>query len=161
MITKAEVTESFEYRSGHLYWKRVAHANKQYLVDTPAGSLHKTGYRHVTWMGKVHKVHRLIFMLHHGYLPPEVDHINGDRADNRIENLRAANRSENQCNRGALSSNTSGHPGVSWHKKSKAWVVRVMKNGKTVVQQYFKDLELASLVATEARSKYHGAYAKT
>lgn len=100
-------------------------------------------------------------MLHHCYMPQEVDHINGDRADNRIENLRAANRSENQCNRFALASNTSGHPGVSWHKKSKAWLVRVMKNGKTVFQQYFKDLELAGLVATEARSLYHGVYAKT
>jgi len=154
------VAECFEHCDGKLYWKKVAHPNKQYLVGQEAGSIHQTGYRHVTWLGKVHKAHRLIFMLHHGYLPPEVDHINGDRQDNRIENLRAANRSENQCNRPALASNTSGYPGVSWHKKSKAWCVRVMKNGKTVVQQYFKDLELAGLFAAEARSLYHGAYAK-
>lgn len=160
MITQSQVAECFEYRDGTLYWRGVTHPNKQYLADKPAGSIHKTGYRHVTWMGKVHKVHRLIFLMHHGYLPPEVDHINGDRADNRIENLRAANRSENQCNRPALASNTSGYPGVSWHKKSKAWMVRVMKNGKTVVQEYFKDLELAGLVAQEARAKFHGQFAR-
>lgn len=160
MITQELIAQCFEYRDGLLYWKGVTHPNKTRWVNKPAGSIHKTGYRHITWMGKVHKAHRLIFMLHHGYLPPEVDHINGDRQDNRIENLRAANRSENQCNRGALANNTSGYPGVSWHKKSKAWCVRVMKNGKTVIQQYFKDLELAGLVATEARSKYHGAYVK-
>jgi hypothetical protein len=160
MITKAQVSECFEHRDGKLYWKKVAHPNKQYLVGQEAGSIHKTGYRHVTWRGKIHKVHRLIFLLEYGYLPPEVDHINGDRQDNRIENLRPATRSENQCNRPALASNTSGYPGVSWHKKSKAWCVRVMKNGKTVVQQYFKDLELAGLVAIEARAKYHGVYAK-
>lgn len=160
MITQAQVAECFEYRDGTLYWRSATHPNKQYLADKPAGSMHKTGYRHVTWMGKVHKVHRLIFLLHHGHLPPEVDHINGDRADNRIENLRAANRSENQCNRPALASNTSGYPGVSWHKKSKAWMVRVMKNGKTVVQEYFKDLELAGLVAQEARAKFHGQFAR-
>jgi hypothetical protein len=154
------VAECFEHRDGKLYWKKVAHPNKQYLVGQEAGSIHQTGYRHVTWLGKVHKVHRLIFLLEYGYLPPEVDHINGDRQDNRLENLRPATRSENQCNRGALASNTSGYPGVTWHKASKAWVVRVMKNGKTVVQQYCKDLELAGLVATEARSLYHGAYAK-
>jgi hypothetical protein len=161
MITQQLVVDCFEYRDGLLYWKKVTHPNKQYMTDKPAGSIHKTGYRHITWKNKVYKTHRLIFMLHHGYLPPEIDHINGDRQDNRIENLRPANRSENQCNRFALANNTSGYPGVSWHKKSKAWCVRVMKNGRTVVQQYFKDLELAGLVAVEARSLYHGQYAKS
>jgi hypothetical protein len=160
-MNQQDVTDCFEYRDGYLYWKGVSHPNKQHMMNKPAGSIHKTGYRHITWRGKVQKAHRLIFMLHYNYLPPEIDHINGDRADNRIENLRPATRSENQCNRNALASNTSGYPGVSWHKASKAWLVRVMKNGKTVVQKYFKDLELAGLVATEARSLYHGAYAKS
>jgi hypothetical protein len=160
MITQQDVTDCFEYRDGYLYWKGVSHPNKQHMMDKPAGSIHKTGYRHITWRGKVHKSHRLIFMLHYGYLPPEVDHINGDRADNRIENLRPATRSENQCNRNALASNTSGYSGVSWHKASKAWLVRVMKNGKSHLIGYFKDLELAGLVAAEARCLYHGAYAK-
>lgn len=160
MITQELIAQCFEYKDGLLYWKDVTHSNKQSLADKPAGSIHKTGYRHITWMGKIHKAHRLIFMLHYGYLPPEVDHINGDRQDNRIENLRPANRSENQCNRDVLANNTSGYAGVSWHKKSQSWLVRVMKNGKTVVNKYFKDLELAGLVATEARSLYHGAYAK-
>lgn len=160
MITQQMIADCFEYRDGLLYWKGVAHPNKQYLLDKPAGSIHKTGYRHITWQGKPQKAHRLIFMLHHGYMPKEVDHINGNRSDNRIENLRAVTRSENQCNRGVLSSNTSGYAGVSWHKKSKSWVVRVMKNGKTVVEKYFKNLELAGLVAEEARSLYHGKYAK-
>ena len=159
MITQAQVTDCFEHRDGKLYWKKVAHPNKQYLVGQEAGSIHKTGYRHVTWMNKIHKVHRLIFLLVYGYLPKEIDHINGDRQDNRIENLRAVNRSQNQRNRTTLVNNTSGYPGVSWHKKSKAWLVRVMKNGKLVYQHYFKDLELAGLVATEARSLYHGVCA--
>lgn len=160
MINQKLVADCFEYKDGFLYWKKVTHPNKQGLFNKPAGSIHKTGYRHITWMNKVYKAHRLIFMLHHGYLPPEVDHINGNRADNRIENLRPANRSENQCNRFALASNTSGYPGVSWHKKSNAWIVRVMKYGKTHCIGYFKNLELAGLVAAEARSIYHGEYAK-
>ena len=154
------VAECFEHRDGKLYWKKVAYPSKQYLVGQEAGSIHQTGYRHVTWLGKVHKVHRLIFLLEYGYLPPEVDHINGDRQDNRLENLRPATRSQNQCNRGALASNTSGYPGVTWHKASKAWYVRVMKDGKSKIIGYFKDLELAGLFAAEARSLYHGAYAK-
>jgi hypothetical protein len=160
MITQQQVAECFEYKDGALYWKKMQHANKQYLIGTLAGSIHPTGYRHITWMNKICKAHRLIFLLHHGYMPPEIDHINGDRQDNRIENLRPANRSENQCNRPALANNTSGYPGVSWHKKSNAWIVRVMKNGKTVFHQYVKDLELAGLVATEARVIYHGKYVR-
>ena len=160
MITQQLIADTFEYRDGHLYWKAVTHPNKMRWLDKPAGSLHKYGYWHITWMNKIEKAHRLIFMLHHGYMPPEVDHINGNRADNRIENLRAANRSENQCNRGTLASNTSGYPGVSWHRKTSKWVVRVMKDGVSRCFGYFDDLELAGLVATEARSLYHGAYAK-
>ena len=161
MITQQLITEYFDYKDGCLYWKKTVHGNKQYLVGQMAGSIHQYGYRHITWMGKSHKAHRLIFMLHNGFMPQEIDHINGDRADNRIENLRAVTRSENQCNRGILANNTSGYAGVSWHKKSKAWVVRVMKNGKTQLQMYFKDLELAGLVAEEARSIYHGKFART
>lgn len=160
MITQEAIKEWFEYRDGRLYWKKVTHPNKQYLVGQKVGSTHKTGYRHVTWANKTWKVHRLIFVLHHGYLPKEIDHINGDRSDNRIENLRAVTRSENQCNRPILPSNTSGYAGVSWHKKSQAWVVRVMKNGKSHLIGYFKELELAGLVSAEARSIYHGVYAK-
>ena len=159
-MNQALVAESFNHKDGHLYWKKVAHPNKQYLVGQKVGSIHKTGYRHVTWLGKIHKVHRLIYLLEHGYLPKEIDHINGDRQDNRLENLRDVTRSQNQCNRNALSSNTSGYPGVSWHKNSKSWAVRLMKDGKTKAIGYFKDLELAGLVSSEARSLYHGAYAK-
>ena len=160
MITQQLVAECFEHRDGKLYWKKVMHPNKQYLVGKEVGSIHKTGYRHVTWMGKIHKVHRLIFLLEHGYLPKEIDHINGDRQDNRLENLREVTRSENQFNKAMCSNNTSGFRGVNWHKHSKSWVVRVCTKGKTKILGYFKDLELAGLVADEARNLYHGKYAK-
>lgn len=158
-MNQALVAEYFDHKDGHLYWKKVMHPNKQYLVGQEVGSIHKTGYRHVTWMGKIHKVHRLIFLLKHGYLPKEIDHINGDRQDNRIENLREVTRSENQFNKAMCSNNTSGFRGVNWHKHSKSWVVRVCTKGKTKILGYFKDLELAGLVADEARNLYHGKFA--
>jgi hypothetical protein len=109
-------------------------------------------------MGKVWKVHRLIFMLVHGYLPKEIDHINGDRSDNRIENLREVSRSENQYNKSAQR-NRSGYRGVSWHEKTKKWAVRVMKEGKSQSFGYFDDLEFAGFVAEEARRKLYGEFA--
>jgi len=160
MITQQLVAECFEHRDGKLYWKKVAHSNKQYLVGQEVGCIHSTGYRHVTWMNKPHKVHRLIFLLEYGYLPKEIDHINGDRQDNRIENLREVTRSQNQFNKTMCKNNTSGTRGVSWHQKSGSWVVRVCANGKSKSIGYFKDLELAGLVADEARAIYHGVYAK-
>ena len=153
------VAEYFDHKDGRLYWKKVMHPNKQYLVGQEVGSIHQTGYRHVTWQGKVYKVHRLIYLLEHGYLPKEIDHINGDRQDNRLENLREVTRSQNQYNKPMCKNNTSGSRGVSWHKASKAWVVRVSVNKKSKLIGYFKDLELADLVGTMAREKYHGQYA--
>lgn len=157
MITQELIAETFEYKDGALYWKKPTHPNKDYLIGTLAGSIHKTGYRHITWMNNINKAHRLIFMLHYGYMPKEIDHINGDRADNRLENLREVTRSQNQYNK-TPQANTSGVRNVSWHKKSKAWIVRLTMQGKTVFQQYFKDLELAELVAIEARDKFFGKY---
>jgi len=158
-MNQALVAEYFDHKDGHLYWKKVAHPNKQYLVGQEVGCIHQTGYRHVTWKGKVHKVHRLIFLLEHGYMPKEIDHINGNRQDNRLENLREVTRSQNQYNKTICSNNTSGSRGVSWHKKSNSWVVRISVNHKNKSIGYFKDLELADLVGTMAREKYHGQYA--
>ena len=155
-MTQDEVHQLFEYRDGRLHHRTASRGRK---VGDAAGCIGGTGYRRIGIGGRYYTEHALVFLMFHGYVPKEIDHINGDRADNRIENLRAANRSENQCNRGALSSNTSGHPGVSWHKKSSSWAVRLMKNGKTRALGYFKDLELAALVSAEARAKFHGQFA--
>ena len=158
MITHQDVADCFEYRDGYLYWKGVSHPNKQHMLDKPAGSIHKTGYRHITWRGKVQKAHRLIFMLHHGFMPQEIDHINGDRADNRIENLRSVTRSQNQYNK-RPQRNVSGYRGVTWHKKTGKWLVRVGLNNKNKSLGYYDDLELAALVAEEGRSLHYGQFA--
>jgi len=130
------------------------------FAGSVAGSVNRRGYVELTIACRKWLAHRLAWYYMHGAVPVAVDHINGNRQDNRLENLREVTRSENQCNRGVLANNTSGYAGVSWHKKSKAWVVRLMKNGKSHMIGYFKDLELAGLVASEARSLYHGTFAK-
>jgi hypothetical protein len=158
MINKELVSEYFDHKDGSLYWKKVTHPNKSYLIGQEVGFIHSTGYRHVTWLGKQHKVHRLIYLMVHGYMPKEIDHINGNRADNSIENLREVTRSQNQCNKTMCSSNTSGYKGVSWHKIANKWSVRLSKNGKSKHFGYYDDLELAGLVALEARDLHFGKY---
>jgi hypothetical protein len=160
MITQKIVKHYFELKDDCLYWKNVVHLNQSKLIGQKAGSIHSTGYKHITFNGKVYKSHRLIWLYVYGYLPKEIDHINGDRQDNRLENLREVTRSQNQFNKCLAKNNTSGTKGVSWHKKSKSWTVRLCINKKPKHLGYFKDLELANLVAQEARNKYYGEYAR-
>jgi hypothetical protein len=93
-------------------------------------------------------------------LPEFLDHIDGNTFNNCIENLRPATISQNNCNQVIRKDNTSGIKGVSWCKTWKKWKVRVQINRKRISFGYFKNLELAELVAIEARNKFHGNFAK-
>ena len=115
----------------------------------------KMGYIRVGISKKYYLLHRLIFMMHYGYMPDEVDHINGNKLDNRIDNLRAASKSQNLRNRPRNINNTSGYKNVSWNKNHEKWSVTLSYNGKKKYIGYFEDIELADLVAQEARNKYH------
>jgi hypothetical protein len=150
--------EFFEYKDGNLYWKKtIASRAKKGNI---AGSLYDTGYLMVGIKGKYYAVHRIVFMIHNDYLPIEVDHIDGNKLNNKIENLRAATISQNAQNRKLIKTNTSGVKNVSWSKVRNKWVVSILHDGNKKYLGAFDDLELADLVAQEARNKYHGSYAR-
>jgi len=154
IITQNLVKSLFDYENGFLYWK----INKGPIkAGTKAGSLRKDNRTDISINRKLYLAHRLIFLYHHGYLPIEVDHI--DTLSNCIENLRPATHSQNGKNRKTPKNNTSGVKGVSWHKRSKKWVVSIGVNWKRKALGYFDDLDLAELVSIEARNKYHGEFA--
>jgi hypothetical protein len=144
--------EIFSYENGNLIWKQPT--GRRISVGQIAGR-DNHGYRMIGLMGKSYLSHRLIFMFHHGYLPPEVDHIDGNKSNNRIENLRAATHSENLKNQKLKSSNVSGHKNVGWARREQKWRVRLTVNEKDKHIGYFKDRELAELVAIEAADLYH------
>jgi hypothetical protein len=93
-------------------------------------------------------------------LPNFIDHIDCNKSNNKIENLRVATKSQNQCNRAITLLNKSGVKNVSWSKDRKEWVVQISVNGKKKFIGRYKDLELADLVAQEARDKFHGKFAR-
>ena len=161
-LTQDKVQELFEYRDGALFTKgRTVDSlgrDKSYLNGKPAGCLDSNGYLQTKIDGKLYLNHRLIFLMFHGYLPKVLDHINSVRTDNHIENLRPATISQNNHNAVCRKDNTSGYKNVSWHKRINAWMVRVDANRQTKYVGYFKDLELAGLVAQEARDKFHKEY---
>lgn len=157
-LTQEVVKTHFEYKDGFLYWikcnsNRVAPGKR---VD----SFDSKGYIQVMLFGKRQRAHRLIYLYHHGVLPEFLDHIDGNRGNNKIDNLRPCTLNQNQHNRKSRTSNITGVKNVSWDKKMKSWSVSLNVNGCKVFQDYFKDFELAEFVAMELRNKYHGAYAR-
>jgi len=121
----------------------------------------KYGYLRCEIKGKSYFLHRLAWLYEFGEFPPShIDHINNCKDDNRICNLRLATRSQNLCNVKRTKRNTSGIKNVSFHKESNKWRVVVSVGGKNQSFGLYNDIELAELVAIEAKNKFHGEFAR-
>ena len=152
-LTVEDVRKLFHYDGQDLFWRERPTSSVD--MSRPAGSIDGLGYRVITVNGKQHKAHRLIFLFVHGRWPKyEIDHINHDRDDNRIENLREATRPENARNQSIFKTNTSGYIGVSWHKRRERWHARIRVNGKLVFLGSFTCKEEAAQARKEAERKY-------
>ena len=102
-------------------------------------SFHKDKYGYLKFVTSINskkyhfKVHRLFFYWHNGYLPRVIDHIDRDRSNNKIENLRESNFSKNSRNSRKIRKKTSSrHKGVHYRKKLKRWVASLALNTKTI-----------------------------
>jgi len=158
ILSQDNLHEIFEYRAGELYWK--TKIGKKIKIGQKAGHFGNLGYFRVSVNKKRYLVHRLIFLMHHGYLPKIIDHIDGNPANNCIKNLRETTNSENLYNSKIRKNNLANVKGVYWHKPTKKWTVRLSVNGKSTYFGLFDDIKLAENVAVEARNKYHGIYAR-
>jgi hypothetical protein len=145
----------FAYKNGKLFRKLKSKGCK---VGEKAGHIRTDGYNQVSINGKNYLLHRIIFFMFYGYMPKKIDHIDNNPSNNCIENLRCASNNQNGQNSKLSKLNKSGFKGVSWHKNS--WRVQISANNKNKHIGYFKDLELADLVAQEARNKYHKEFAR-
>lgn len=134
-LTQAELLDIFCYdeTSGFLSWKNPSKQRRQGHIGKKA----KTRYVQIGINYKVYLAHRIIFMMFHGYCPKEIDHINGDCRDNRIENLRDSTRSCNTLNRKSpIRNNSSGHTGVSLCSATGLWRAYAKKNGVCLEEKY-------------------------
>lgn len=149
MLTQSEIADLFVYENGRLYWRK---NGKLAGYVTPQGYV-RVGHNYGSTFA-----HRLIFVMHHGYLPEFIDHIDGNRLNNRIENLRAATRSQNQHNAKLRKDSVTGLKNVTRHRNK--WQVRIRLDNRLVHIGVFYDLEIAKFVASEYRDKYHGEFAR-
>lgn len=156
-ITPLKLHELFEYKDGNLYRKI---NRKAYKAGSKAGSIDRYGYTSIRIEGKNYLAHRLIYLMHHGNMPKFIDHIDGDKTNNKIENLRPCELVQNSWNAKISVKNTSGVKNVMWHKRDCKWQVTVSIGGRQKHFGYYDDLDLAELVAIEARNKYHKQFAR-
>ena len=115
-----------------------------------------SGYLKGYALGKTMTAHRVGMALLLGYWPEgEIDHINGNRSDNRASNLRVVTKSENQRNAKRRTDNTSGHAGVS--KKGRRWIAYINKNGRRTYLGGFSNKDDA-IAARKAAQKELGGF---
>jgi hypothetical protein len=154
----------FEYKDGMLFHKAGKSdsmgRSMNHLAGQKAGTLHPLGYRKVSVDQQPYMEHRVIWkMFNKDFKDGTLDHINNNRTDNRIENLRLASRAENNQNAVIRKDNTSGVKGVNWNKRDKRWTASIMINGKRKALGNFKDLALATEFVQLARDMVHGKFA--
>lgn len=134
MITQERLKELFEYKDGRLDRRgRRAKGGRH----KPIGTWDNRGYLRVAIDKKRYSVHRLIFLYHHGYIPEFLDHINRDRGDNRIENLRECTQQQNMANSSISKRNTTGYRGVFYSKDVGKHASRINHGGRVRLIGYF------------------------
>jgi hypothetical protein len=130
------------------------------FAGTVAGCGDEHGYCRVWCDGKQHLAHRLIYKLVHGIEPPPcLDHINLDKTDNRIANLRPATPGQNTMNRLARADNPTGAKGVRYVPRLKKFQARIRANHKEYHLGVFSTLDAAVAAYAKAAARLHGEFA--
>jgi hypothetical protein len=118
-----------------------------------------SGYICILINGQPYKAHRLAWLYVHDVWPTnETDHINSDKADNRITNLREATRQENNRNRGLRKDSSTNITDVYWHKPTQKYRAQIQAGGKRISLGYFDTLEEAAKVRAEAEIHFFGKF---
>lgn len=141
--------------TGILTWKprEDVRWNKRY-AGRQAFSCVSRGYHTGTIFGVHYKAARVIWKLVHGSDPEVLDHIDGDKTNNRLSNLRNVTQSDNTKNRANYKNNTSGYPGVSWVVRLQKWQVTSGGSKNRKYHGVYADLEEAIQVKQQMEKDY-------
>lgn len=156
-VTRFLKYAAYDPETGRMWWIK---SKKKVVVGSEVGNTPKTheNYRASSFEYQKFLVHRMAWTIVHGEIPEgmQVDHINGNRHDNRMCNLRLLTNSQNGENKHkAMAHSKSGLLGVSWDKPMKAWVARIKTPEKYKVLGYFQDKHEAHQAYLEAKRRLH------
>lgn len=160
LIDVKNISDYLDYNSetGIFVWRV---KTKTSNVGDVAGNANWRGYVSIWIANKRYYAHRLAWAFCNGSWPiGDIDHINEDKSDNRIVNLRVASRSENMFNRGCNKNNTSGMKGVVFCKTTNRWRAQMMVNRKSVNIGRFKTREAAANAYMLKAQEIRGEFAK-
>jgi len=145
----------YDPETGILIWKK-----DQSIADRKSTDP-KNKYMRICINKKEYMSHRIAWLIYNGSWPfGDLDHINMIKTDNRIINLREADQPDNQANVGIRVDNKTGYKGVGFHKASKKYRARIVRNGKRTEIGYFLTPEEAHEAYKQAAIQLHGDYAR-
>lgn len=142
MLTIDYINQHFIYEDGKLLKRK---------TGKHIGWISKEGYRKCTINGNTYYTHRVIFFMFNGYWPGLVDHIDRNKLNNRIENLRDTTFHKNVLNQKVNRTSKSGIKNISWHKASNRWRVQICRNYTVIDIGYFKCIGEAIKARTSLR----------
>jgi hypothetical protein len=152
--TKEELHELYDYIDGSLYHKK---RKQRIQPGQKAGTIDHYGYVAIHLNHKKYKEHHLVWAYHYDMYPGMLDHIDGNKTNNQIHNLRIATPSQNQMNRKINKNNKTGVKGLYF--RNNRWLA-IIKFNKNRVGKSFKDKEEAIQFIHTTRSKLHGDFAR-
>lgn len=161
-ITHKTLIETFNYENSTGIFRWAEKATKKALIGKVAGSFDNDGYRQIKINKRVYREHRLAWFYVYGEMPNGflIDHRNGIKSDNRINNLRLSTPSENMRNQTKHFDGGSGFKGVTFNKTAKKWQAHCWANGKQNYLGVYLTPELASDVYISFAKKHHGSFFK-
>lgn len=152
-MTQELAHQLFKYENGLLIWKR---------DNKVAGHLDRSnGYIRIRYKDGFYYSHRLIYLMHYGYIPKYIDHKDGCRTNNLINNLRECTQQQNIFNSKVSKNNKLGYKGVSLHKQSNLYRAVYKYNGKQKLIGYFKSLQDAVIAYNKAIKDVHKEFYKS
>lgn len=159
-LTKSLLREYFEYREGNLFRIKTS-TTRTDTLGKKFGGVTGNGYIQGWFLGKLYYLHHLVYIYHKGPLMKLiVDHIDGDKLNNTIENLRLVTTQQNTFNSSPQKGKSSKYKGVAWDKKRKKWRARIVISGKEIYLGRYDSEQDAKAAYDNAAKEHQGDYRK-